>query len=166
MLTKIGKLNKDKNMTPEDKELLKIDLLGRIPYNVKCEYKDELYKVIGYVHGRVVLVKPFMSSTISPLIEEVKPYLLPISSIAKRKNVEEFISVSGYETELGDYSGFDSETFYVDKVGREEYEYESENYIEFYPNFKSIDWLNKNNYDYRGLVEKGLAIDASYLNIY
>lgn len=29
-----------------------------------------------------------------------------------------------------------------------------------------IDWLNKNHFDYRGLIEKGLAIDATGLNIY
>lgn len=30
----------------------------------------------------------------------------------------------------------------------------------------AIDWLNKNHFDYRGLIEKGLAIDATDLNIY
>ena len=30
----------------------------------------------------------------------------------------------------------------------------------------AIDWLNKNYFDYRGLIEKGLAIDATNLNIY
>ena len=29
-----------------------------------------------------------------------------------------------------------------------------------------IDWLNKNYFDYRGLIEKGLAIDATGLNVY
>ena len=29
-----------------------------------------------------------------------------------------------------------------------------------------IDWLNKNHFDYRGLIEKGLAIDATDKNIY
>ena len=28
------------------------------------------------------------------------------------------------------------------------------------------DWYNKNHFDYRGLIEKGLAIDATRLNIY
>lgn len=30
----------------------------------------------------------------------------------------------------------------------------------------AIDWLNKNHFDYRGLIKKGLAIDATDLNIY
>ena len=29
-----------------------------------------------------------------------------------------------------------------------------------------IDWLNSHHFDYRGLIEKGLAIDATGLNIY
>lgn len=29
-----------------------------------------------------------------------------------------------------------------------------------------IDWLNKNKFDYRGLIPKGLAKDATGLNIY
>lgn len=29
-----------------------------------------------------------------------------------------------------------------------------------------IDWFHKNHFDYRGLIEKGLAIDATGLNIY
>ena len=29
-----------------------------------------------------------------------------------------------------------------------------------------FDWYNKNHFDYRGLIEKGLAIDATGLNVY
>lgn len=32
--------------------------------------------------------------------------------------------------------------------------------------YELIDWLNKNHFDYMGLIEKGLAIDATNLNIY
>ena len=31
---------------------------------------------------------------------------------------------------------------------------------------EALDYLIKNNFDYRGLIEKGLAIDATGLNIY
>jgi len=33
-------------------------------------------------------------------------------------------------------------------------------------NFTLIDWLNAHHFDYRGLIDKGLAIDATGLNIY
>ena len=32
--------------------------------------------------------------------------------------------------------------------------------------YEVYDWLNKNHFDYRGLIEKGLALDATGLNIY
>lgn len=32
--------------------------------------------------------------------------------------------------------------------------------------YDTIDWLNKNHFDYQGLIEKGLAIDATGLDIY
>ena len=30
----------------------------------------------------------------------------------------------------------------------------------------ALDWLNKNNFDYRGLIPMGLALDATRLDIY
>lgn len=32
--------------------------------------------------------------------------------------------------------------------------------------YDTVDWCNENHLDYRGLIEKGLAIDATNLNIY
>ena len=37
---------------------------------------------------------------------------------------------------------------------------------ELYDTWESIDYLNAHHFDYRGLIEKGLAIDATGLNIY
>jgi hypothetical protein len=34
------------------------------------------------------------------------------------------------------------------------------------PYFNVLNWYNTNHFDYRGLIEKGLAIDATGLNIY
>ena len=33
-----------------------------------------------------------------------------------------------------------------------------------YPTLESFDWLNKNHFDYRGLIEKGLAIEVTKEN--
>lgn len=32
--------------------------------------------------------------------------------------------------------------------------------------YEVYDWLNKNHFDYRGLIEKSLALDATGLNVY
>ena len=69
---------------------------------------------------------------------------------------KEFLSVAGYERREED-CGRHTETYYYDMVGHEP---------NFYPNSDAIDWLNKNHFDYRGLIPKGLAIDATELNVY
>lgn len=67
---------------------------------------------------------------------EIKPYLFPLSSMT--------------EEEVDEFTQFDV-------YGNGEY---------IIPNYETIDWLNAHRFDYRGLIEKGLAIDASGLNIY
>lgn len=39
-------------------------------------------------------------------------------------------------------------------------------YCSYYWTEETFDWLNENHIDYRGLIEKGLAINAVGLNIY
>ena len=69
-------------------------------------------------------------------ISDVKPYLFPLSSMT--------------DCQKGDYQ-FITERWMYDPS---------------YSISDSIDWLNKNHFDYRGLIESGLAIDATNLNIY
>ena len=129
-------------MTHEDKDLLLKDLCARLPYNPLVEYKGESYNVLGIAHGRLVLFKPFMSYTLKehPLVEEVKPYLFPLSSMTEEK-IEELLDIV-IPTNNG--SGVIEES----NIG------------------KYMEWCYKNHFDYRGLIEKGLAIDATGLNIY
>lgn len=51
---------------------------------------------------------------------------------------------------------------------KNEYQYITERWMNdsSYSISDSIDWLNKNHFDYRGLIEKGLAIDATGTDIY
>ena len=69
-------------------------------------------------------------------ISEVKPYLFPLSSMTEKQ--------------------------------KKEYQYITERrmYDPSYSISDSTDWLNKNHFDYRGLIKKDLAIDATGLNIY
>ena len=40
-------------------------------------------------------------------------------------------------------------------------------YIDYYADHhEAVDWLNKNHFDYRGLIDMGLALDATNKNIY
>lgn len=124
------------------------DLCARLPYIPMVEYKGETYSVLGITHGRLTLCKPFMSITIDehPLVEEVKPYLFPKSSMTKKQK-EEYASlcdsVPTYHYEHGDI---------VDD-------------IELHDNWRSIEYLIANRFDYRNLIPD-LAIDATGKTIY
>lgn len=48
---------------------------------------------------------------------------------------------------------------------KQEYEYR-EVIASTFNHYEVYDWLNKNHFDYRSLIDKGLALDATNLNIY
>ena len=139
-------------MTQEDKRtcLLK-DLCARLPYNVRVEYNGttltNIFDVLGIAHGRIVLCLPFMSKTECPLIEEVKPYLFPLSSMTDEQK-REYYSLK-HEVPVCHYE-------YGDVV--EEFE--------LYDSPESFEYLIENHFDYRGLIPMGLAIDATGQNVY
>lgn len=139
-------------MIQTDKELLLQDICARLPYNVHVDYKGEICGVLGISHGRLILCKPFMSQTLEycPLVEEVKPYLFPLSAIPK--NVVDEI----YD-ECGIYDVYDLDrdpTIHIEEGTK------------FGEITELFNILNKYHIDYNNLIPKGLAIDCTNLNIY
>lgn len=145
-------------MSQEDTELLLKDLCARVPYGVKAHTEignGYIYDVNCTMFGAKlgININPTVKCILN--IEDIKPYLFPMSSMTGEQR-KEFLSVAGYEKRVED-CGRHTETYYYDMVGHEH---------KFYPNSDAIDWLNKNHFDFRGLIEKGLALDATGLNIY
>lgn len=130
-------------MTQENKELLLKDLCARLPYGVKCSFgvDDEIYEICGINPvscGASEIQATHIKSGINGdfAINACKPYLFPFSSMTEEQEIE-------YGSLLeSDINGI------------------------CYDTVESIDWLNKNNFDYRGLIPNGLAKDATGLNIY
>lgn len=133
-----------------DKELLLKDLCARIPYKIKAQIPDEYGGYVSAIESVDIggFIKDFEGTQIE--IEYIKPYLFPMSSMTEEQ-YEQFIIVSGWD---GDFEDIKRGKFSC--IG----------YIGLDYLYDSIDWLNKNNFDYRGLIEKGLAIDATGLNVY
>ena len=126
-------------MKQEDKDLLVKELCTRQAYNVQVEYNGKVHSVLGISYGRLVLCEPFMSYAIDecPLVDEVKPYLFPFSSMTNEQ----------YKIYHELICGMFSTNVLI--------------------NYEALtDFFNKNHFDYRGLIRKGLAIDCSNLNIY
>ena len=133
-------------MTQEEKDLLLKDLCARLPYKLIVQIDDcGIWDLRGIDHDdsaelrdRVIVWhgKNYPSSKSSFPIIDCKPYLFPFSSMTMEQ--------------------------------KREYQYITERwmYNSSYSISDSTDWLNKNHFDYRGLIERGLAIDATNLNIY
>jgi len=91
-------------MTQEDKKLLIKDLCGRFPNDIWIQWEGSDYLVTGYGHGRVSLLPSKFSSAVGPcpLVEEVKIYLHPMSSMTddeKREyNYTKTLSIQDYPT--------------------------------------------------------------------
>ena len=55
--------------------------------------------------------------------------------------------------------------FPLSSMDKKQRKYIRSNYT-FGATYELFDWLDKNHFDYRGLIDKGLALDATGLNIY
>lgn len=146
-------------MTQEDKQLLLKDLSARLPYGVKIsENIQGDFAVIGLTMERVFTTCETEGSHNDFPIECIKPYLFPLSSMTEEQLHE-----------LKDITVFRYNRNTLELVKRTETHKTLEFWLEEAPQYEVVevfDWLNKNHFDYRGLIEKGLAIDATGLNIY
>ena len=133
-------------MTQKEKQLLLKDLSCRIPYGVIVNV-DENHKVMMESVNWYEEVSVDDGSNDLYTISQVRPYLRPLSSMTpeEKKYIKYKWGYSEWDT-LNDFINYTL----IDTCDAESF----------------IDWLNSKHFDYRGLIEKGLAIDATGLNIY
>ena len=145
-------------MNEQDRELLFIDLCGRIPYKVRMFEIEPINDIQSNLtlqsitnKESVICITP-SGGVIGSSIDAFKPYLFPLSSMTEEQR-EEFLNIQTEERQI---------------LLNALIEYKSGKYdkIPIIAPYKQIEWLNKNHFDYRGLIERGLAIDATNLNIY
>jgi hypothetical protein len=134
-------------MTQEDKELLLKDLSARLPYGVKVESvfinpDTKEHKSCG--------IEVFNATNLLMIrdgLGEFKPYLFPLSSMTEEIMNEIYTNTGVYDINT-----------------------DSSVHIEVGTTFETLtkisDILNKYHIDYKGLIPKGLAIDATGKNIY
>lgn len=139
-------------MTQEEKQLLLADLSARLPYGVKVningriEVLDSICDDDGYHFNFIGSNKEGVT------IEDVKPYLFPLSSMTEeQKNQLKEIWSADMDKAI-DYS-----------ISGEE---RLSGLCELSAARKVIDWLIANHFNYHGLIPMGLANDATGLNIY
>ena len=131
-------------MNQEEKNLLLKDLCARLPYGVKvrCDFGlDGEITEISRTKNNLYYCKYLDCKEGYCYIESLKPYLFPLSSMTEEE-WEDYQKIRMMDWVHGDING----TFINAGL--------------------IVDWLNAHHFDYRGLIEKGLAIDATGLNIY
>ena len=116
-------------MTQKEKDLLLQDLSSRLPYGVILECCELVGEEL-----RTITKEGLINDDYD--IEEVKPMLLPLSSMTEEQK-KEWQSLM-----IHDLYGI------------------------LYHTIESFDYLYRNHIDYRGLIPKGLAKDATGLGIY
>ena len=140
-------------MTQEEKELLLKDLCARLPYGVKAkvlvedisQYDYTTSKEGGVINGienlndGLFVIKCKEDGYVLSY-DEFKPYLRPMSSMTEEEQRTLDSMCNGVEmvSRLSGLKMFN----------------------------KAFNWLDENHFDYRGLIEKGLAIDATGKKIY
>ena len=130
----------------EEKQLLLKELFTRLPYHVKVKVwledgdTEEGPLDLQHNYGDVLLDAFYYKK-----ITKIKPYLRPMSSMTEEERLE-----------LSRLTN-DKFKFYLYTKQSEIICYEKYNYLE---GLKVLDWLNTHHFDYRGLIEKGLALEA------
>ena len=131
-------------MNKQDKELLLKDLCARLPYGVKMNV------IRSNVTEVAININPFNEEIwlndagAYVDIDEIKPYLRPMSSMTGEEM---------FEIEMMNNHSIQ----HIDTVGVRFKAFYDTAYNEMYDLF---DWLNKHHFDYRGLIQMGLAIEA------
>ena len=147
-------------MTQEEKELLLRDLCARLPYSVKISVKSWDEREWEYIDRVDVLYSvngdEYIKSTNEDYdfsIEEIKPYLFPLSSMTEEQwNNAPRVNLT--------YFTFESLKCGCFTLASYTCENNLHDLLEF------INWLLKNHFDVNGLIPLGLAKDATGLNIY
>ena len=127
-------------MTQEDRELLLKDLSARLPYGVKFlreswNYEwDQEMSVVETLED--IDNEGYINHTRVYKVEDIKPYLRPMSSMTEEEE-EEYHKTMAWSGDI-----------FNEKIGI------------WVPTINSSDYLIAHHFDYRGLIPKGLALEA------
>ena len=156
-------------MTQEEKELLRKDLCARLPYGVKAKVLNEdilrydysseeggFIKGIENVNDGLFVIECRKDGYVLSY-DEFKPDLFPLSSITEMLEELNTIGFFKYCDTIANVSHLESKN----GISEEIYTYIDIESISGLMNF-----FHSHHIDYRGLIEKGLAIDATGLDVY
>ena len=134
-------------MEQKDRELMIQDLCARLPYGVFVETKENGYNWGGvlkvYCNGKfgLNLNRPYD-------VSEIKPYLRRESSMTEEEK-EECVEMGIGYWDSGHYEDDEHSFLYGGKT------------FQLIPCSDAYDYCNRNHIDYRGMIDRGLALEAT-----
>lgn len=121
-----------------DKILLMKDLCPRLPYGVKCDHFGNIKTVLGVFYD-IIQVGDDINNYEDTCIEDIKLYLRPMTSMTEEEKYE---------------------LYGVNGVLSIDFEFEEYKMVHLLKSHNVIDWLIEHHFDYRGLIGRGLALEA------
>ena len=123
-------------MNEQEKELLFKDLSSRLPHGVCCRTPYSTRATLESIcnNGHNIIDCTFVGDDNEHFIESIKPYLRPMLSMT--------------EAEKEEYRNIDNKSYSCPLA------------YAHIPASERIDWLNAHHFDYMGLIDKGLALEA------
>ena len=142
-------------MTEEEKQLIAIDISARLNYGVLFNLNGETYPLYKMYNDGSFSIGDEHSQRGG---DNAKPYLRSFSTMTEEEALEMY-------SMLHEIIPNDKEKIKSVKINSEGITYDMENYKVFYSfnviySVDHFDWLNRKKFDYRGLIPKGLAIEA------
>lgn len=145
-------------MIQEQKHLLLADLCARLPYGVKCKVDGisqpmPLCTIQVEDSNNILLLFDYKINDlpVQVYLSEVKPYLRPISAMTE-KECDDLFKILTINEEEGEYIKINDigilRLFCVTGKDFEDLD-------------KALEYCDKHFIDYRGLISKGLALEAS-----
>ncbi len=131
-------------MTQEDKELLLKDLCARLPYGIKVSLLgSENLTLKNIINSNIGWYVDIENAPTDFDIEDIKPYLRPLSSMTKQECRRLFMLLPKYYV------------IFEEHIRTLEGGYILPEHIEII-----TDFYNSHHLDWRGLIDKGLALEA------
>lgn len=132
-------------MTQEEKQLLLQDLCARLPYGVNINLDEGCNARLTGIDedGNLTADIP---ADFAFSIDDIKPYLRPIATMTGEEQKELYakFSIESIGEKYVDFGEFmcEGSPIIIKNI------------------YGLLDWLNTRHFDYRGLIEKGLALEA------
>lgn len=146
-------------MNEEERKLLIKDLCGREPYHPRINVINQGYE--GFKDGEFDTdlwldhIDAFRFDRI-----EILPYLRPMSSMTEDEKEELKSKCLHTETEE-DWEGVRCDSWGIEILDKYDTKrWDNTIYVSSIINMDAIDWLNAHHFDYRGLIGRGLALEA------